>query len=321
MDLKRNLILWLQIVTLTVSAQQELDSLDPSDAYIRRFPEKITLRSSLVNTGNIFRVSDRESNTSLLLTPGISNYFGMSVLFRSLEIGFGFSPAFLNPKDQEADPTLFNLNFRMFLGPWMQTLDLYVEDGFYAEINGVKDFLPDLSTFKAGGRTSYIFNRNFSFRAVGYQNEWQKRSAGSFIPSAQIYYTRYVFQSGGEKTRENSWDFTAGPGYYYNWVLGQNVILGAGNSTGVGIRLVESEGSQYGSLALNTSFQAALGYNSERFFAGVNLRYNLLEQWDKENILLDDSIHFFEFYVGYRLNAPKGWIRTADQFNRKFGFD
>lgn len=84
---------------------------------------------------------------------------------------------------------------------------------------------------------------------------------------------------------------------------------------------MESEGSQYGSLALNTSFQAALGYNSERFFAGVNLRYNLLEQWDKENILLDDSIHFFEFYVGYRLNAPKGWIRTADQFNRKFGFD
>ena len=321
MALKRHLILSFQLVALTVAAQQEPDSLDSSDTYIRQFPEKVTLRSSLANTGNSFNVTDRESNTSLRLTPGLSNYFSLSVLFRSLEIGFGFSPGFLNPDDQEADPSLVNFNFRMFLGPWMQTLDLYVQDGFYAEIDGVKDYLPDLSTFKAGGRTSYIFNENFSFRAVGYQNEWQKRSAGSFIPSAQLYYTRYVFRNDAVETRENAWDLTVGPGYYYNWVLGENVILGVGNSTGAGIRFVKSNTSQYGSLALNTSFQGALGFNSEHFFAGVNYRYNLLEQWDKENIRLDDSIHFFELYLGYRFDAPKGWIRTADQFNRKFGFD
>lgn len=306
---------------ITASAQQESDSTDASDAFIRRFPEKITLRAGMINTGNSFIVTDRETSTSLRLNPGTSNYFGMSVLFRSLEIGYGFSPGFLNREDREADPKLFNLNFRMFLGPWMQTIDLYKEDGFYTDINGLKDYLPDFSTFKLGGRTSYIFNRKFSFRAVGFQNEWQKRSAGSFIPSAQIYYTRYRLRDGEEETLEHTWDLAAGPGYYYNWVIGRHMILGVGNTTGAGIRYVDSEGSQYGSFVLNTRFLGALGYNSERFFAGVNFRYNLLEQWDKDNIRLDDSIHFFEIYMGYRFDAPEGWVRTANRFNRKFGFD
>jgi len=321
MGLRKQILIWVLLVGIAASAQKELDSTVASDAYIRRFPEKITLRAGMINTGNSFIVTDRETSTSLRLNPGTSNYFGMSVLFRSLEIDYGFSPGFLNKEDREADPKLFNLNFRMFLGQWMQTINLYKQDGFYTEIDGVKGYLPDFSTLKLGGRTSYIFNRNFSFRAVGFQNEWQKKSAGSFIPSAQFYYTRYSLRDGGEERLENSWDIAVGPGYYYNWVLGGHLILGMGNTTGAGIRYVDSKESQYGSFVLNTRFLGALGYNSERIFAGVNFRYNLLEQWDKENIRLDDSIHFFEIYVGYRFDAPEGWVRTANRFNRKFGID
>ena len=307
------------------SGGQQVDSIRTSKAdiqdYIRTFPEKITLRAGLVNTGNSFTIRDPESDIRLRLQPGISNYLGFSALFRSVELDFGFSPGFLNREDSQADPKLFNLNFRMFLGQWMQTLDFYKQSGFYYDLNGFRDYLPGLKTLKIGGSTSYIFNPRFSFRAIGFQNEWQKKSAGSFIPGVQLYHTHFHLRDAGEERIENAWDLTAGPGYYYNLILGGHFLLGVGNTTGVGIRYVSTEGTRYGTFALESRFRMAAGYNSERFFAGVNFSYDLLHQYEREGVRLDDSVHFLEFYVGYRLDAPAGWIRAADRFNRKFGME
>ena len=157
--------------------------------YIRKFPEKITTRLSLVNTGNSFFINDSENGISYNLKPNTREYLGLSVLFRSVELDFGFLPDFLKENEDNGNSKLFNLNFRMFLGQWMQTIDLYQQKGFFADLNDLEIAYPDVKIFKIGGTTSYIFNPNFSFRAIGFQNEWQRKSAGSFIPGLHYYYT------------------------------------------------------------------------------------------------------------------------------------
>ena len=68
-------------------------------------------------------------------------------------------------------------------------------------------------------------------------------------------------------------------------------------------------------------FRLTGGYNSETFFSGVNINTQLLTHTSADNLILDDSISFLEFYVGYRFDAPKKWINKADEISRKFGID
>ena len=68
-------------------------------------------------------------------------------------------------------------------------------------------------------------------------------------------------------------------------------------------------------------FRVTGGYNSEKFFSGININTQILTNNSSENFVLDDSISFLEFYVGYRFDAPKKWIAKADEISRKFGID
>ncbi|MGB2760469.1 MAG: hypothetical protein WBC58_10975, partial [Maribacter stanieri] len=68
-------------------------------------------------------------------------------------------------------------------------------------------------------------------------------------------------------------------------------------------------------------FRLTGGYNSESFFSGVNINTQLLTHTSADNFILDDSISFLEFYVGYRFDAPKKWIAKADEISRKFGIE
>lgn len=292
-----------------------------STAHIRKFPEKITFRLSLQNTSNNFIINDSQTREQLLLEADDKVYFGGSVLFRSLELDLGFAPQFFSKNSDNRDSRLLSFNFRMFLGRWMQTLDLYSQKGFSFKTNSESVFDPDLSTFKIGGTTSYVFNKDFSFRAIGFQNEWQQKSAGSFIPGFTVYYTKFALESEDFRSDSSSFDFALGPGYYYNLVINENFILSLGNTSGLGINITNSEAGDRISFLFETAFRAAAGYNSERFFAGINGSFKYFEHHEDRYTRLDDTIGFLEFYLGYRLNAPENWVKAADKFNRKLGFD
>ena len=182
--------------------------------------------------------------------------------------------------------------------------------------------IDDLKTFKIGGTSSYIFNPDFSFRAIGFQNEWQKESVGSFIPSISYYYTKFKLEDPIiENQLEHSFKMAVGPGYYYNWVFDENYILSAGATGGLGFNLSKSQGKTSLDGLAQLIFRLTGGYNSENFFSGVNINTQLLTHTSAENFVLDDSISFLEFYVGYRFDAPKKWIAKADEISRKFGID
>lgn len=288
--------------------------------YKSNFPEKISFRMAGVNSANRF-VLRGEDDLSVRYRPVNKNILKLSAQFRGLDLGFGITPAFINPERNQENARLRNMNFRLSLGRWMQTFDYYDQRGYFGEVDGNDFYLPNLESRKIGGTTAYVFNRNFSFRALVTQNEWQRRSAGSFVPRFVAYYTRYKLEADGNVGRSHSFDFGLGPGYHYNWVLHPNIMVSAGNTTGIGINFLNAEESNSTSLLWETIFRGGMSYNSESFFGGVDLSYAFLEHGRRREVRVDDRVYFAQIYIGYRIKAPEKWVAAAQDVNRKFGLD
>ena len=289
--------------------------------YIEEFPEKFTIRLGLQSTFNSFAFTDTADNSVLEIVPNDKTYLGASFLFRSVELDLGFAPKFFSENKDNDDSRLFTLNFRMFLGKWMQTLDFYSQKGFFLTDRNNTIPLPEMTSLKIGGTTGYIFNDNFSFRAIGFQNEWQKKSAGSFIPRFTLYYTKIDLHDDSPESSTNSYDIAVGPGYYYNWVIKKHFIFSLGATLGVGVNITRSDFTTVSTSLTQLLFRNAIGYNSERFFVGINTSAQILQYNTDPKNVQDDILFFGELYMGYRFKAPKSWIQKADKFNRKFGLD
>ena len=311
---------WKNIIFILVSfCALKAQSKMRDSTFVMDFPDKITARIGLVNTSNSFFIDDEVSGLSYNLKPNTREYLGLSLLFRSIELDVGFLPNFLKDNEDNGNSKLFNLNLRMFLGQWMQTIDLYKQKGFFADLDESEIALPGVKTFKIGGSTSYIFNPNFSFRAIGFQNEWQRKSAGSFIPRLYYYYTTFEIRETGASEKASSFDIAISPSYHYNLVINENFIFGLGTSIGIGYNNDNLGERTINSLLIEYGGRAVLGYNSESFFAGVNSSINFFEHKSDRSVRIDDTISFVEFYVGYRFKAPKSFMRTADKVNKALG--
>lgn len=315
MGVRGTLTLIILIIVFSEAFGQDSD-------FIESFPNKITFRLGLQTTSNNFTLRDKDTGDRTEFIPNDKSYLGLSVQFRSVGLDFGYAPNFLARNKDNTNSKLITLNFRMFFDHIMQTIDFYKQKGFIIRTPNLTLPIDDLKTTKLGGSTSYIFNENFSFRAIGFQNEWQKRSAGSFIPRLSYYFTKFKLEDAniGNLT-EHSFNLAVGPGYYYNWIFEENYLVSAGSTAGLGINLTNSQGTTSLNGLAQILFRLSGGYNSEAFFTGITINSQLMTRNSNENFALDDSINFLEFYVGYRFDAPKKWIEKAEKINNKFGWD
>ncbi len=294
-----------------------------------RYPDKLTTRTQLTYIGNSFLIrnysEDRfplpgvDEGTRLRLDPVYSAHLAFVAQFRILEIGFGFTPNFLNDKDAE-NARQFNLQIKLYPGRWAYEFSFLDQRGFNTSLGEEEIYFPGVSTSKFQNVLGYVFNPDFSLRALQSPNEWQSRSAGSFIPRGIFSYTRYRFEGDGTKNTMNSYDLGLAPGYFYTWVLGSRFLLSAGNNTGLGINILNQDGETDAYLLLETVFQASIGYNDQRFFAGINGTYSFMEHGAGNEIQVFDRVYFARFFVGYRFDAPKKWIEKAERVNRKYGW-
>ena len=310
------MILWAFLPANALAQEGVQDSV----AAIRKYLDKVTAHTHLTFRGNSFVIRDLNGETDVVLDPVYSTKMGFTAQFRALEIGFGFSPDFLNPDREFEDARVFNLHLRLYTGRLIQEYDYFDQKGFKASLGDASFFYQDFRTKKIGGRFSYVFNKDFSFRAMQSQNEWQVRSAGSFVPRAIAYYTKYEFGSGDENSAD-SFDLGAGPGYFYNWVLGGKWLISLGNTTGIGVNFLDDGEGTDSYFLFETIFQGGIGYNGGDFFAGINASYSFIEHGAGNAVRLFDRIYYARFFLGYRFNAPKKWIEKAARVNKKHGWD
>lgn len=318
---KLNTIFFL-ITCLFLNGQNDTinSKIEDTLIYTKKFPNKITARVFLVNTSNSIEVQSRQDNLSLKLNANKQDRLGASVAFRSVVISYSFSPNFLSENRDNENSKLFNLNFRTYLGQWMQTATLFKERGFFIENDGLSVYLPETKSFKIGGETSYILNKNFSFRAIASQDEKQLRSAGSFIPRIVYFYSDLDVKSGNISSELISFDLAFAPSYYYNYVPTKNLLISAGASAGIGINYSDSESESLTSLLTELNFRGSVTYDKDNLYLGAHYSYLILNHNSDRNTYIKDSIPYFELFIGYRFNAPKSVLKAADDVNKSLGF-
>ena len=308
MGLKK-VLKYVVVLCCTICFSQEEDS-----TRIAKFQSKISTRLSYTHSFNTFDfITDGQT---VFLEPDTKSYIGGSILFRSIDLNFGFSPKFLSENETSK---LLSLNFKMYFGQWIQTIDFYQQQGLETTIGDETLYSESIKTLKVGGSSLYVWNKNFSYRALSYQNEMQTKSTGSFIPGITYYYTYYNFNSKVEDAKSYNFNVVLSPAYHYNIVLKENILLALGGTLGIGFNHAENFDSRNSnSLSYLAKMNISLGYNSSSFFGGINTSFASLRSKIGADTILNDNISFGELYIGYRFNAPKSLMKLADQFNKKF---
>ncbi len=321
----KHVIALIFIFSVALSKAQEKTKTDtlPQQDYIQKFPDKITGRLFYINTYNSFELTSRLTDETVSLTPNKQNKIGGKVAFRGLSFSYSFAPDFMAENKDNDDSRLFNIGLRTYLGKWMQTFNLYNEKGFYVENDLNKVYLPRTKSFKIGGSTGYIFNENYSFRAITNQDEKQLKSVGSFIPQLIYYYTEYKIRGeggGGQDIDEkyHSVDIAISPGYYYNWIPTRDLMLSAGAAAGVGVNFSDgTDAESLTSFLYEVNFRGAINYDFSDFYAGAQYSYLILNHNSDRVTYTEDNIPYFQAFIGYRFQAPQKVLKISDDVNKK----
>ncbi len=322
------------------------DSSARESNYIKKMDQYLNLKLSINNDFQEFRIY---SNQEIIIKPNVSHAVRFSGHYRILSISGGFSPGFIpgnHDDNTKGDTRTFGLGMNLNFKHWIQGISYGHVKGFY--LANTADFdpnwsegddyvqFPDLVYNGFQGHTGYQVNPNFSSKALTSQTERQLKGAGSLI--AILHYRYYIADNQVTLTGQNSsqksnnFEMLISLGYYRTFVLGKNFYVSAGLAPAGGIiftslltrqRSVDSTG-QYTGPYHNTTVHhndpiwrlegsAALGYSSERFFAGVQMM-SFWEGYDENSqshIIVNDRIAY-QVFVGYRFKAPGIVVKTAD---------
>jgi hypothetical protein len=286
--------------------------------YFKSYDDNVIASLYYLDVSNNFQYATSNIDGSKLkvdLIPNHRQQVGMTVSYKFVDISYGFSPQFFNENKDNGDSKLFNISSRFIVKQWMQTVTFINQKGFYVNEFDVKFPFTDLRSTKIGGVTSYIFNPNFSFKTIANQKQWQSKSSGSFIPNFSIFYTNLDLNNGPPSDQSDVLEIALSPSYYYNFVINNKFLISTGLAVGGGISKVDSEisGIFQSELSLKT------GYNTDSFFAFLNLNYFAFAQNSNARVLLNDNISTLNFTVGYRFAPPKKVKEVFETVHQKTG--
>lgn len=254
----------------------------------------------------------------------------------SLNTGVGFSYGwftanaavglpFLNQGDDGKGKTSY-LDLQSHIYPRKYCIDLLGQfyRSFYLYPKGIgrtdnKDWYvrPDLKVMHLGISAYRILNwKKFSFRAGMLQNEWQKKSAGSFLVGAEAYYGRTDSDSAIVPSQlEDDYtqrgvtsiryiDLGPGIGYAYTLVIAKNFfILGSGTATlPIGWLKEKKDGQEQTKFSATPNFfyRLSTGYNNARWSISL---------WWVNNVLDTKGVS-----GKYRVNTGNVRLTTAYRF-------
>ena len=315
------------IILLTVPARlvsQVPES--PDTTRIISYSDRFIIKANLNTQDDSYFYTDKVNGQQLKVSPNIETRMFLSLDYEFIGVSFGFSPDFLNANNDEASKgktSFADYQFRLFLGKWVQTLQYRNIKGYYIDNTG--DFVPDWQegvdpylqfpdlrsrTFRMG--TSYVFNPRFSYRNVVYQTEWQKKSAGSFVPTFIYDYHHFSIREEGLESVEHNLNFRIAPSYFHTFVWRENWFFSVQASPSVGLRFANvretsdgeftKQGRTYFTRFLEGGMQ--LGYSSDRVIFGAS--FNLNVNWYNEGreASVENDQYYGLLYIGYRFNAP-----------------
>lgn len=296
----------------------QTDSL--SNAYIQKFKDKISVQAVMLNTYNQFTLDYEQENITLDIVPNQKTTLGLSVQYDFISFGFGFAPKFFAENRDNDNSRMTAYNLTLIPGRWMQHLEFIYQKGMSLETSGISLYYPGLKSIKIGGSTSFIFNRNYSFRALSFQSERQLKSAGSFVPQLTYDYT----ELNGNQTEELKGktyflDVALAPAYHYNWVIAKKFLVAGGVSLGAGITYINDEGNTETQFLSTASLSISLGYNSDTFYGGVYTRGTASAHDTDSRVVMSDATTYATLFFGYRFDTPKFVKEKTQEIKDRLG--
>lgn len=243
---------------------------------------------------------------------------------------------FLQPLENKLENTkTLNLSFRFFYSDRMrQEIDYKTIRGVYLDKgNGATELFPEFSVFTYGGKTFYIINNDFSYRAFENQTERQLVSSGSFIPSIGYYFRNASLNRINEQTNNltqiRTFDLVLQMGYMHNFVIDEKWFCTLGLHPGIGLnsskKTFENEKNDLdliynpkANLNLNYKFNFSALYDNENYFSGIKFEYQNFEYANRNEIELINSRTQINFFVGYRFKSTKTVKKVFDKIKSVF---
>lgn len=311
-DFKSGIIFWLfysmqKILILAVCLigmnlqtllAQNRTSTD-NDPYYVTFEEQITARLYLAKKYTSLIMKAPAGIQSLRYRPNSLTTMGINASYKSLSLSLGSGFGFLNPnKEAKGKTRSFDFQTHIYTQDWVTDIYAQFYKGYYLELGGApgtadKNYYkrPDIKVNLVGASIYRLLNgERFSYKAGFLQNAWQKKSAGSFLLGAEIYYgstkgdsalvpshlNSYYPQQGIKRVR--LMEFGPGGGYAYTAVWEENLFLTGSVTINADISLVKevsaSGAANRTSVSPNATLRAVAGYNSEEWAATISWLHN-----------------------------------------------
>ena len=227
-----SLILLLCVFNQMVVSGQSVIGYDT--VYKTDFSNKMVLKINANTRTDNYILENANSATRYKLEPNSVIQLNFSLNYDFLSLNIGFSPRFLSGNESLKGKSKFSTyQFRFFFNRLVQELHYRGTKGYY--VANTRDFVPNwqkgsdpyirypnFKSIQATGATAYILNPHFSLKSLIHHTEFQKKSAGSFVPELRYGYYKIANLIDGQETFDKAVQFELAASYYYNWVIEKN---------------------------------------------------------------------------------------------------
>ncbi|MEM5539727.1 DUF4421 family protein [Olleya sp. AS48] len=283
------------------------------------FRENLLLKSNINTQNESFSIQN--NNQSILVNANNTYRLEVGANYKFLGLKIGFSPS---SRSSDFKSKFLNSQLNIFIKQWIQSFEYRKVKGFYQENNAqLLAQFPDLKTTSWLGTTSYVLNDNFSLKHLTHLNEWQRETAGSFVPTLKYGFNRLSNIIDYQKVAENSFDLSFAPAYYYTWAFKDHWFISSSIAPAVGVRFTTEKlntainKDTFISRALDLTLQ--FGYTSETISAGASFNFdsNAINKDLTQSMVNDKS--YASLYFGYRFTPPNFLKRTVEQIESTIG--
>lgn len=285
---------WLiPVVCLSFSMARAQDNPGYDTTYIESYKDLLTGRFYFIKKYTSLEVGAPKGKQTIYYRPNTPLSMGLGASYKAFSVNLAYGFGFLNRNKEKGKTRYIDLQTHIYGRRW--TVDVFGQfyKGYYLSPRNFTFYQPDpyylrpdLRVQLLGLAVSRVFNaKRFSYPAAFMQSEWQKKSAGSFIAGADVYYGRLRGDSAlvpgpltAEYPQQNIHnvrfiELGPGAGYAYTLVFLRNFSLTGSLTLNLDVCFVrEDDGTtrqDHTDFTPNTIYRFVAGYNGRRW--NINL--------------------------------------------------
>ncbi|QNL20408.1 DUF4421 domain-containing protein [Hyphobacterium sp. CCMP332] len=320
----------------------DTESTETDSSYVASFYNHLNWRYYLSQKYTSLRLANVSENYELNYIPNTSLNMGIGATYKwaTLNLAYGFR--FLNGDQDKGRTRWLDLQAHQYFRKI--TIDVLGQfySGFYLSPAGKavkvgKQYYnrPDLNVIQVGASVQYIFNhQRFSYRALFFQNEWQKKSAGSPLAGFEVFVVNInadssivpslISRAESDLNTNLLRSFQFGPnfGYAHTLVFKKHFYLSLSGSVSLGFgtnSFLDLGNNARINFTPNFFVRAFAGYNSRKWaigLTGINNGQSLAKASGNERVTIYSGNFRINFVYRVLPNrSTKRVLKPIDDFD------